>query len=190
MSRIKKSKYVKWGLKSRCLDLHVHHNSLHYPFLYFQIVLLLACVLCYHPPRPKRLEQEFIARSTFPDDYDYYPITEKHEFSPEVKEVRSIANQQPFSANLPLPWKCELNASWEFLGLDHRPSFIRNGSCANTTCWYGHYHCQPLTYTVEVLKTRAEEYNLDHRSMIPNELEAKWSFISYNVTVACVCDRI
>ncbi|OWF41143.1 Protein trunk [Mizuhopecten yessoensis] len=93
---------------------------------------------------------------------------------------------EPFSEDEELPWSCGMEYTWTDLGQNHHPRHVREANCVNSSCWYGHYSCVPLTFNIKVL------YPNDHDSVdgkLPAALRQDYVFRDVGVTVGCQCVR-
>ncbi|OWF43097.1 uncharacterized protein LOC110460229 [Mizuhopecten yessoensis] len=93
----------------------------------------------------------------------------------------------PFSDNIPLPWTCSMTPIWRDLGEDYYPRFVRDGTCNNRTCWYRHYECQPVLYTLSVLERQNSEC---FDQSLPRTLSTAWRQRAVTITSSCMCHRV
>ncbi|KAL8602252.1 hypothetical protein ACOMHN_022765 [Nucella lapillus] len=85
-----------------------------------------------------------------------------------------------------LPWTCHQRWAWRFLGEHVYPSRVYEAVCEGRTCWYGHFNCTPITYTLHVLELCLQGCQ-DQR--VPYALRSFWQWTDLNVTVGCQCVR-
>ncbi|XP_076443998.1 protein trunk-like [Babylonia areolata] len=85
-----------------------------------------------------------------------------------------------------LPWSCRQHFVWRHLGEDVYPSRVYEAACEGPSCWYGHFNCTPVHYTLHVLQVCPRGCN-DHR--VPHALRPLWHWTEMNVTVGCQCVR-
>lgn len=91
------------------------------------------------------------------------------------------------------PWKCESQIKWLDLGIDYFPRYLRTVECTKQFCWYGHYACQPRSFTVKILRRRNGECvsseNLHNIGVegIPGELRELWIWEERAVNFCCDC---
>ncbi|XP_050085196.1 protein trunk [Anopheles aquasalis] len=94
----------------------------------------------------------------------------------------------------PRPWECEAKIRWIDLGHEYFPRFLRTVECTRQKCWYGHYTCQPRSFTVKILRRRtgecAQSDRLRHRigvEDLPGELRELWVWEERAVNFCCDC---
>ena len=85
-----------------------------------------------------------------------------------------------------LPWTCRQRFAWRHLGEHVYPSRLYEAVCEGRTCWYGHFNCTPITYTLHVLQVCLHGCQ-DQR--VPFPLRSRWQWTDLNVTVGCQCVR-
>ncbi|KAK3084940.1 hypothetical protein FSP39_021736 [Pinctada imbricata] len=107
-----------------------------------------------------------------------------NELSYEINDEPKMI--EPFSPDVQLPWSCDLATHWRDLGEGHHPRHIREERCLNSTCWYGHYRCQQVTYPAKILVRNFINAN---DGKLPQELRADWRFQSHDISVGCICSR-
>ena len=83
-----------------------------------------------------------------------------------------------------LPWSCEESTFWRDLGPGYHPRFVKEVSCKQKTCWFGHFKCKPRHSTVKILHKMAA--GSDHKC--PN-LDKKWRLKDITITLYCECGR-
>jgi hypothetical protein len=84
-----------------------------------------------------------------------------------------------------LPWTCQQRFVWRYLGEHVYPSRVYEAQCESRTCWYGHFNCSAITYTLHVLQ--ACRRCQDQR--VPYVLRSRWQWTDLNITVGCQCIR-
>ena len=85
-----------------------------------------------------------------------------------------------------LPWTCRQRFAWRYLGEHVYPSRLYEAVCEGRTCWYGHFNCTPITYTLHVLQVCLHGC---HDQRVPFPLRSRWQWTDLNVTVGCQCVR-
>ncbi|KAL3863214.1 hypothetical protein ACJMK2_004979 [Sinanodonta woodiana] len=84
-------------------------------------------------------------------------------------------------------WSCDQEFTWRELGETYYPRYVREVTCLNTTCMFGHYTCSPVYMNVKVLKLN----NVGCLDLnIPYELRSSWLFEDIAVAVHCNCGRV
>ena len=131
----------------------------------------------------------FEHNSGFLNDIESLSATKRSGKKHNAHERNSIFRRYsgPFAYTIPLPWTCSIEHFWRDLGTDHFPRYIADGVCLNTTCWYGHYSCAPMRYSVNVLQQQPEVCVDRH---LPNILASQWRLRTFEVTSSCVCKRV
>ncbi|KAK3082653.1 hypothetical protein FSP39_001554 [Pinctada imbricata] len=81
------------------------------------------------------------------------------------------------------PWTCERQQTWRDMGRSYYPRYIIDYTCPNTSCWFGHYRCSPVYYTLKLLTNRGN--NDSSSPSIP--MGPSWRFESVRITSACTC---
>uniref|UniRef100_A0A182PSP1 Trunk n=1 Tax=Anopheles epiroticus TaxID=199890 RepID=A0A182PSP1_9DIPT len=93
----------------------------------------------------------------------------------------------------PRPWECEAKIRWIDLGPEYFPRFLRTVECTRQKCWYGHYSCQPRSFTVKILRRRTGECVQSDRLRrigvdgLPGELRELWVWEERAVNFCCDC---
>ncbi|XP_053670629.1 protein trunk [Anopheles nili] len=93
----------------------------------------------------------------------------------------------------PRPWECEAKIRWIDLGPEYFPRFLRTVECTRQNCWYGHYSCQPRSFTVKILRRRTGECVQSDRLRrigvdgLPGELRELWVWEERAVNFCCDC---
>lgn len=91
------------------------------------------------------------------------------------------------------PWECEARIKWIDLGLDYFPRYLRTVECTKHLCWYGHFTCQPRSFTVKVLRRRRGQCVRSDRLKnivvegLPGELRELWVWEERAVNFCCDC---
>lgn len=70
-----------------------------------------------------------------------------------IRELRSLGHGGGGGGET-RPWDCAMEEIYTDLGEDYFPRFLRSVKCAQTSCYYGKYVCQPRSFTVQVLRRR------------------------------------
>uniref|UniRef100_A0A182QWP0 Spaetzle domain-containing protein n=1 Tax=Anopheles farauti TaxID=69004 RepID=A0A182QWP0_9DIPT len=97
------------------------------------------------------------------------------------------------SGGTPRPWECEAKIRWIDLGPEYFPRFLRTVECTRQKCWYGHYSCQPRSFTVKILRRRTGECVQSDRLRrigvdgLPGELRELWVWEERAVNFCCDC---
>ncbi|XP_050070752.1 protein trunk [Anopheles maculipalpis] len=97
------------------------------------------------------------------------------------------------SGGTPRPWECEAKIRWIDLGPEYFPRFLRTVECTRQNCWYGHYSCQPRSFTVKILRRRTGECVQSDRLRrigvdgLPGELRELWVWEERAVNFCCDC---
>jgi hypothetical protein len=103
--------------------------------------------------------------------------------APKYKRGRNAAQKRP--------WECEARIHWIDLGRDYYPRYLRTVECTKHLCWYGHYTCQPRSFTVKLLRRRRGECvptkNKIGISGMPGDLRELWIWEERAVNFCCDC---
>ena len=54
----------------------------------------------------------------------------------------------------PTPWTCQTSKTWTDFGREFFPRHVREVTCSNDKCWFGHFQCRPKLYKIKVLKKK------------------------------------
>ncbi|KAL8577870.1 hypothetical protein ACOMHN_018675 [Nucella lapillus] len=116
------------------------------------------------------------------------PSQEENDEAPISVEQRSWRCPLPdvLVGEEDLPWTCRQHFAWRHLGEHVYPSRLYEAVCEGRTCWYGHFNCTPITYTLHVLQVCLRGCQ-DQR--VPSPLRSRWQWRDLNVTVGCQCVR-
>lgn len=106
--------------------------------------------------------------------------------SPSLVGKRQPHSTEPFFPENPLPWSCTFETRWRDLGDDHYPRFVRDVTCSQIRCWYGHYACAAQSTNLKILR-RNNGQCVD--TTLPSALRTEWKFVNVRVTVGCICSR-
>jgi hypothetical protein len=93
----------------------------------------------------------------------------------------------------PRPWECESIIRWVDLGPDYFPRFLRTVECTKHNCWYGHYTCQPRSFTVKILRRRngqcvqSDQLRKIGLDGLPGDLRELWVWEERAVNFCCDC---
>ncbi|XP_040158090.1 protein trunk [Anopheles arabiensis] len=114
-----------------------------------------------------------------------------------ARPVRSFGGKgrtrSPSTGGSPRPWECEAKIRWIDLGPEYFPRFLRTVECTRQKCWYGHYSCQPRSFTVKILRRRTGECVQSDRLRrigvdgLPGELRELWVWEERAVNFCCDC---
>ena len=87
-----------------------------------------------------------------------------------------------------LTWECRKKDRWMKMKEGYFPSRVMEVKCKQKDCFFGMYTCNPVKYTVRVLK-RDPENACNPVPLIGNSTvyEEVWQFKKIRVTVACEC---
>uniref|UniRef100_A0A182VYS6 Spaetzle domain-containing protein n=1 Tax=Anopheles minimus TaxID=112268 RepID=A0A182VYS6_9DIPT len=126
-----------------------------------------------------------------------------HTLEPETTEGQSARTARSFggkgrtrsssTGGTPRPWECEAKIRWIDLGPEYFPRFLRTVECTRQNCWYGHYSCQPRSFTVKILRRRTGECVQSDRLRrigvdgLPGELRELWVWEERAVNFCCDC---
>lgn len=90
-------------------------------------------------------------------------------------EKRSHQYRSSKSSSVSLrPWECEAKIRWIDLGPNYFPRFLRTIECTKHLCWYGHYTCQPRSFTIKLLRRRAGECAFALSTLESSELNQQY----------------
>uniref|UniRef100_A0A182IS60 Spaetzle domain-containing protein n=1 Tax=Anopheles atroparvus TaxID=41427 RepID=A0A182IS60_ANOAO len=121
---------------------------------------------------------------------------------PDARQTRSLGSKgrtrkggssSPIGGGSPRPWECEAKIRWIDLGSEYFPRFLRTVECTRQKCWYGHYSCQPRSFTVKILRRRTGECVQSDRLRrigvdgLPGELRELWVWEERAVNFCCDC---
>lgn len=86
-------------------------------------------------------------------------------------------------------WECTLSQKWVDMDPGYFPTKILKGSCKQQkTCFFGLYACNPVKYSIKVLKRDTDDACKPVPAIgLNTTYEESWSFMSIHVTVACEC---
>lgn len=121
--------------------------------------------------------------------------------APDARQTRSFGSKgrsrkggsSPIGGGSPRPWECEAKIRWIDLGSEYFPRFLRTVECTRQNCWYGHYSCQPRSFTVKILRRRTGECVQSDRLRrigvdgLPGELRELWVWEERAVNFCCDC---
>ncbi|XP_055617006.1 protein trunk-like [Toxorhynchites rutilus septentrionalis] len=105
------------------------------------------------------------------------------------RPIRGRGQNKPIAK----PWECEGKIRWIDLGHEYFPRYLRTVECVKKSCWYGHYHCVPRSFTVKVLRRRtgecvpAEQLKNIGVDGLPGELRELWVWEERAVNFCCDC---
>lgn len=89
------------------------------------------------------------------------------------------------------PWECEAQIRWIDLGRDYYPRYLRTVECTKHLCWYGHFTCQPRSFTVKILRRRRGECVPTNNNIgisgMPAALRELWIWEERAVNFCCDC---
>lgn len=85
-------------------------------------------------------------------------------------------------------WSCRKKTVWKKMVKGYFPSRILDGKCAEKSCFFHQYRCNPVKYALKVLKRDPKEA-CNPVPLIGNSTtyEESWVFKRIYVTVACEC---
>ncbi|XP_055618134.1 protein trunk-like [Toxorhynchites rutilus septentrionalis] len=105
------------------------------------------------------------------------------------RPIRGRGQKKPISK----PWECEGKIRWIDLGYEYYPQYLRTVECVKKSCWYGHYHCVPRSFTIKILRRRTGECvpagQLQNIGVdgLPEELRELWVWEEHAVNFCCDC---
>ncbi|XP_052888935.1 protein trunk [Anopheles moucheti] len=121
----------------------------------------------------------------------------EHDGAQSARSVRSFGGKgrtrSSSTGGTPRPWECEAKIRWIDLGPEYFPRFLRTVECTRQNCWYGHYSCQPRSFTVKILRRRTGECVQSDRLRrigvdgLPGELRELWVWEERAVNFCCDC---
>lgn len=122
------------------------------------------------------------------DDHQDVERTKRNFFSAEtfVEQVR----------NGDRPWACEGHTKWLDLGPNYFPQYLRTVECTKQTCWYGHFVCQPRSFTMKLLRKKSGECVPTARSNnigvagLPGDIREKWIWEERAINFCCDCEMV
>ncbi|CRK92990.1 CLUMA_CG006575, isoform A [Clunio marinus] len=89
------------------------------------------------------------------------------------------------------PWECEAKIKWLDLGYDYYPRYLRTVECTLHTCFYGHFKCQPRSFTVKILRRRRGECVYTNNKIgidgLHGDLKELWIWEERAVNFCCDC---
>ena len=125
------------------------------------------------------------------DEVDNDDHREKRATNFGRRKDNNKGNAQPNKS--PRPWECESIIRWIDLGQDYFPRFLRTVECTKHNCWYGHYTCQPRSFTVKILRRRTGQCVQSDRLRkigvdgLPGDLRELWVWEERAVNFCCDC---
>lgn len=128
-------------------------------------------------------------------DQDEHPsnATQEADDDFEINKRTSSRCHNPDVFRDDLPWTCRQTWRWRHLGEQRYPSRIYEAVCEESSCYYGHYRCTPVTYTLKILQVCPNACEDDERVPYPlrtmPRMRTRWQYTDVNVTVGCMCTR-
>merc|ERR1740129_2489172 len=90
---------------------------------------------------------------------NYLPFSVDPEYKRELTPMQALFNElveyeveKRKKQVEEIPWSCESKETWQDLGEERFPRYLRSLECSQSKCWYGHFTCRPKAFTVKILK--------------------------------------
>lgn len=87
----------------------------------------------------------------------------------------------------PLQWTCQTTTTWEDLGQNFYPRFLRKTTCSSKKCWFDHFSCKAKTFDVKILKRKPGKCNVVLQSNGKPTFEDHWELVEKKVAYCCEC---
>ncbi|KAK0041428.1 chromatin modification-related protein EAF7 [Biomphalaria pfeifferi] len=91
------------------------------------------------------------------------------------------------SEQLSPPWECKMAYRTRQNGIGMFPQFIVDGQCLTKKCFYDLYQCDPVKYSMKILKKDVNRCNPMPVFSNSTVYEERWTIVTQHVTVACNC---
>ena len=85
------------------------------------------------------------------------------------------------------PWTCQTTKVWLDLGTKYFPRHVRSVTCSSSTCWFKHFRCRPMHYTIQVLKKKDGVCLRVYSSTGRPRWQDFWEPVDHQITVGCKC---